>query len=372
MDKKNSEVKVINEKMSHAIWRKTNDQKYLEVYSPSHYVLGVLQGQFAATCIHKLKIVIEAFASTFLTESKPYQQLVKIAKHYEHFIPPQYKEEMRGMSDGINEISYEDILLQNCFIDLIYGRFLPEDIYNPIFNSYNLACTSFGIKASGLNILGQNFDFSRIFRSCMYFSLLKMPNKPDIFSLRLGSLLSLPAGYTNNISMTVNIVKTTEKGKLSIPTSVKSRIVFEEGKNAESTYKIINESHNTASYNLLIADGSKIIGLENLPTDHLREDVSNFIVKSNTFTQNKFQKYLIDKEYSKKRQARAESLLKHLYGSRKFSNDNLLEIMADGPTICRNNPLEAITMAFMTRESFGLGSPKKSSYGINPFSSIDF
>ncbi|MFX0073538.1 MAG: hypothetical protein ACFFAO_20875 [Candidatus Hermodarchaeota archaeon] len=364
--KKTAEAEKDSE-MSYAIWRETNGQKYLEVYSPSQYILGVLQGQFLAKQIIHMKRIIEEFASTCFIQSNSYEKLINIADSYKNFIPTYLKHEMKGISDALPSISYDDIVLQNCFFDLIYGRFIPENIHNPIFNSYIFESTSLGIKKSNLVILAQNFNFSKIFEPCMYFSLLKMPEKPNIFSLRLGALLNLPAGYnSNNLSTTFNFVKTNVKGKVSIPTSIKSRIIFQRYKISEAAHQFIINSFCTTSNNRLISDNSKIIRLENLPTEYDRKDIKNFIVTSNTFLFNSLQKYLIDKNYSKKRQEYAEIRLKQLFDSDTVNDEKLLEILFEDPIICSTNPFEAMTTAFITRNYFGLGKPTNKKFGIAP------
>jgi hypothetical protein len=319
-----------------------------------------------------MKLIIQGFASSFFTEEKPYEQLIKIATHYEKFIPEHLRKEMKGISDALKPISYEDVLLQNCFIDLIYGRFIPENISNPVFNSYNLACTSFGVINKDSNIIGQNFDFSLIFEPCLSFVLIKMPDKPDIFTLRMGSLLSLPAGRSSNgISLAVNIVKSNNVGKLSIPASIKARLAFENCKDAKSFYSFQIETPNTASNNLLISDDSKIIALENLPDILVREDVKDIIVRSNTFVSESLQKYLVDKTYSKERQKYTEIRLKQLYNSEKISENELIKLLSDEPIICRTDPLNTMTLAFITKNYFGLGNTKHKSLGRIPIKNRD-
>jgi hypothetical protein len=124
---------------------------------------------------------------------------------------------------------------------------------------------------------------------------------------------------------------------------------------------------------LLIADESKIIALEILPSKYKREDVTNTIVKSNTFTSNSLQKYLIKPKYSKKRQRYAEEQLNKVYNNNNkgFTDDGLLNLLADDPIICRMKYRRSKTIAFNTKLYFGLGNPNQNKPGIIPFNQIN-
>ena len=352
---------------SYAIWCNTNGQKYLEVNAPDHYRLGFLQGHYLSKKIHELKEIIKLLVLKYISKKYTYQIFIKISKPYEKFIPKDLILEMKGMADAIKGISYEDILLQNCFLDILYGQLIPKDIHNPILHSFHLGCTSFGVINTKSVLTGQNFDFAIIFKPTLSFVLLKMPNKPDIFSLRLGSLLSLPAGMNSfGVCVNVNIVKSRVEGTISIPASIRSRMAFETSKNAEDCYKFLINSHNTASYNLLISDNSKIIAVECLPINYIREDVINKVVRSNTFISNSIQKLLIKQNYSKKRQKYAEIRLNEAYGNKKLTNEELINLLADEPIICRIKPYKSMTIAFLTKIYFGIGNAKHNGLGRVP------
>ena len=74
--------------------------------------------------------------------------------------------------------------------------------------------------------------------------------------------------------------------------------------------------------------------------------------------------------YSKKRQLYSERLLDSLlsrYGG--VSDQDLLEILADEPVICRKKIQDGLgtTVLFFTRESFGRGNPSYQPAGRIPF-----
>ncbi|MHA1668956.1 MAG: C45 family autoproteolytic acyltransferase/hydrolase [Promethearchaeota archaeon] len=360
--------KIENQDGSYAIWRESNTQRYLEIYAFNHYDLGFLESKFLSKRIHIFKDLIEILALKYITKRHTYQKFISMAQEYEKFIPKYLRQEMQGMADALENISYEDILLQNCFLDILYGQLIPMNNYDLALHSYDFGCTSFGVINQNSTLTGQNFDLAVMFKPTLTFALIKMPNKPDIFSLRTGALLSLPVGRNSyGVALNVNVVKNSMKGAISIPCSIKARLAFEKGNNAEISYHFIISTPSPTSGNLLIADESKIIALEILPFEYKREDVTNTIVRSNTFTSDSSQKYLIKPKYSKKRQRYAEKQINEAYNNNKgLTDDGLLNLLADHPIICRMKYLRSKTIAFNTKLYFGLGNPYQNKPGIIP------
>jgi len=366
MNKDNS---ILNDKNEYARWNYSNNQKYLEVSANNHYHLGLLQGEFLSKKIYNFQALIKKLLIRYYRKRYAYNRLKNVAEIYEKNIPNHLKLEMQGMADALQDINYRDILLQNCFLDLLYGHLIPNDLYNLILHYYNIGCTSFGAVNNKSTIIGQNFDLAIPFKSSLSFVLIKMPDKPKIFTLRLGSLLSLPVGINSyGIVVNINVVKTRIKGKFSIPVSIRTRIALELSKSAESFYTFYIQTPLNASFNLLISDNSKIIATENIPNKHNRVDVKNTIVKSNTFISNPYQQFLIKKKYSKRRQRYAESLLNSQYKKYKsnITDKILLNILADEPIICRLKPYKPMTLAFLTKNHFGRGNAKYFNHGNIP------
>jgi len=365
--------KIDNLDGNYAIWHESNGQKYLEIYAFDHYDLGFLEGKFLSKKIHRLKDLIELLALKYIPKRFSYQKFISMAQEYEKYIPRYLQQEMQGMADALENIFYGDILLQNCFLDILYGQLIPMNNYDLALHSYDFGCTSFGVINQNSTLIGQNFDLAVIFKPTLTFTLIKMPNKPDIFSLRTGALLSLPVGRnTHGVALSVTLIKNRMKGAISIPCSIKTRIAFETCNNAETMYNFIISTPSPTSGTLLIADESKIIALEILPTKYYREDVTDTIVRSNTFISNSLQKFLIKPKYSKKRQRYAENQLNEVYNHNKGLTDGgLLNLLADDPIICRMKYRRSKTIAFNTKLYFGLGNPNQNTPGIIPFNQIN-
>ena len=353
---------------SYAIWRESNGQNYLEIYAFNYYDLGFLEGKFLSKKIHNLKNLIEILALRYIPKRFSYQKFINMAQEYEKYIPRYLQQEMQGMADAIENISYGVILLKNCFLDILYGQLIPMNNYDLALHSYDFGCTSFGVMNQNSTLTGQNFYLPAFFKPTLAFTMIKMPNIPEIFSLRFGALLCLPVGKNNHgVTLSVTIIKNRMKSAISIPCSIKTRIAFEKCNTAETMYNFIINTPSPTSGTLLIADELKIIALEILPTKYIREDVKNIVVRSNTFISNSLQKYLVKPKYSKKRQRYAEMQLNEVYNTNKgLTDDGLLNIMADDPIICRMKYRRSKTIAFNTKKYFGLGNPNQYASGIIP------
>lgn len=352
---------------SYAIWKESNGQKFLEVYAPDYYTLGFLQGKQLANEIKYFKGIIKLIGLRYIFKKCSYDKFLNLAKIYENNIPESLKVEMVGMANAILDVSYRDILLQNCFLDILYGQIIPENKAEYLLG-VELGCTSFGLINKNDTMIGQNFDYPFFFKPSAYFIHLITPEFGEFFSFRLGGVLAMPIGVNRNISVRVNVIKSNMKGTMKTPVAIRSRIGFEHALNVEQFYNIFIKEKMTSSGNLILSDKSKVIALEMLPDFHVRRDIDQQVVRSNTYVSESLQNYLIDQEYSKLRQDYSEKKLNDLRASKDnaISDLDLLSILSDSPIICRENPLKPMTLAFLTDKSFGLGTAKTNNVGMVP------
>ncbi|MFX0021753.1 MAG: C45 family autoproteolytic acyltransferase/hydrolase [Candidatus Hermodarchaeota archaeon] len=350
-------------------WKNSNGQRYLEVYGTDYYTLGYLEGSELSKQIFTFKNRIGLINFKYLLKTFTYKKLIKISRNYEPFIPQIHIDEMHGIADAILELEYEDILLQNCFLDIFYGFLLPKYSKNINLRQLEVGCTSLGAITPNGPITAQNFDFPMFLKHAAAFVHVKTPQKNEFFSLRMGAQLSLPMGMNSNgLSIRVNVVKSKPTGLITLPNTVKSRIFLERFDNIEKLSDFLKNYGSTSSGNLLISDNSNLIALEVVPKGFIREDVINTVVRSNTFISHLIQKYLINKNYSKKRQTYTEMLLREKFIEKNgyMTNSDFLAILANDPIICRSNIFKPMTLAFLTEKYFGLGNPKKNTPGIVP------
>ncbi len=361
----------------YAEWRDSNGQRYLEVAAEDPFTIGLLQGERLADQIHHLKHYVEDFSVRYATKRKSYTKFRELARNgYEKFFPPHFIAEMKGFAEGAKDMDYEDILVQNCFFDIVYGQLIPEDVENLLLGDYALGCTAFGIMnthgadKNPTTLIGQNFDYAKFFRKALSFVHLKKPDKPEVFALRLGGMLCLPAGRNSlGVAMTINAIKSRVQGTLTMPATAKARLCLETSVTADSCYDLFFSMPNSGPCNLLIADNAEIIAVEVLPEDHVKKNVTTTVVKSNTFVTGRLQQYLTHPKYSKLRQYYAAGRLNQMYEDKGgvITDDDLLELLRDKPIICRKKRLQPKTIAFITRKYFGTGNPLDNPIGQIPF-----
>ena len=352
-----------------ARWKISNGHNYLEIFAPNHYQLGTLEGYHLSKQIKSFKKVIKFLSLTFKSKDYSYKKLIELSKDYEPFIPDRLHLEMEGMADSVNKISFDDILLQNCFLDIFYGILIPKFSKSSALKNFEIGCTSFGVRNKRRTLIAQNFDFPFFFKPSVAFVYVHIPGYPSIFSLRLGALLTLPMGVNNfGVSVRINAIKSIRQGGISIPSSIRIREGLEKAKTAQAFLNYITRRDCTASCNLLISDLSNVFSLEVIPYRYEKREINECVTKSNTFISESLQLSLIDPKYSKKRQKYADRRIKSAYekSGGQLNEKSLLSILKDYPIICRRNFLKPMTLAYLTDHYFGIGNPRSNPSGLVP------
>ena len=368
----------------HALWKESNGQNYLDIKANDYYTLGHFEGIELASKIRGLKTSIETL---FANYGIPYNYLLELANSYKPFIPGDYISEMQGMADALKfqNITFGDVLLQNCFMDIYYGIFIPQMSGIPI-PPIEIGCTAIAALNKGGSVsIGQNFDFSQFLHPTLSFVLHQIKGKQSIFSIRMGGMLALPMGKNSKgVISTVNIVETIVMGTIGIPATFRSRLGFENSKYAEEYFQYIKGDNFPVSFNSIYTDkNSIIIGTENVPNIYVKEIVHglDYVIRTNTFISDELKPFLKDPYYSVNRQNKAEELVENSFKDKKLSLHEFMTILQykDGTdaSICRiesSEPLACQTGAFMACKQknyhkfgiFGLGNAIENSWGIIP------
>ena len=359
-----------------ARWISSNGQSYLEIYSKDYYQLGYLTGQYLVQQILLLHNILNSMMQQY---NIPQEQALYIAKMYEVYIPECYKEEMQGIADSIELLSYDDILLQICFLDAFYGQIIPQMTGLGITPIKIVGCTAIASKNKGNSItLGQSMDFGYIFKDTLSFVKYKVKGKPTVFALKMGAM-QLPLGKNRRVSSTITLVQTVVQGEINIPTMIKGKMAIENSKTAKEFQDIMTSSGFCSSWNWIIGDRyGNIFATESIPSSYIENLPTEFTVRTNTYLSPYFKPYLLNSEYSIKRQNKAEQLTLEAVDDSVLSLNEFMEILSynDGTdsSICRYpnplNPTDTATLAFFGAKKrhgyFGLGNPVEDSWGILP------
>jgi len=345
-------------------WRESNGQPYLYVEADNHYDLGVAQGKGLVEQILTTRKMSRVLPLLVKTTPRVFKAT---AKKYLPFIPKKYQEEIQGMADGAStasgkKISFDDILIQALSLEVLYG----QCNFNPA-NLPNLkklqACTCFGaVNQDGSVVMGQNYDAAASTARSMSWVLHKLADEPMVFSARLGGVPAMPVGKNEfGLAMVVNVIISKETAPVMTPRFVRTREAFATCRTAQDAYEIMYANREFPfSLNMLISDTEKVIGVQIRPEEIRSNYVKNTLVQANKYDYVDWQQYLRDTEYAMDRFERAEELLHSAYAADgQIDNEMLLDIMRDSPVICRDDPgATGVTVAFMTRESFGLGTAR--------------
>ncbi len=345
-------------------WRDSNGQSYLYVEADTPHDLGYHTGKALASKIVLMKSLL--LTSSIIYHIR-YSKMIEMGMEYLDYIPEKYLIEIAGISEGATvgsgfNISFEDVLVQALFFEIIYGR------HNPV-SDVNFGCTSIGAKNTDSAIIGQNIDVFKPMGWVSAFVLHKLKNEPSVFTYRLGGSPALPMGKNEyGVTLNLNLVQTKVKASLTTPSFVLVREGLANAKTAEHFYDIFFSNDNWPfGLNLLIADDKDIIGVQSHPEKHIKTMPPSIIVHSNTFIIPAFQNKLVDKNYSKERQRYAEELVVEKCNGHHLTEIQLLDILGDKPIICRNEGklMAMATMAFLTTNFFGLGTTNEK-IGSNP------
>lgn len=353
---------------NHAQWIKTDNKKYLFIEADNEYDLGKLEGRYLSSEITNLKRIIQLFGVMNYKHGFSYSKLKKIALQYEPFIPDEYKEEMRGLDKAIVGVTYTDILIQNCFMDILYGKYFPQIGDNPSPTSIQMGCTVVGYKNNDSLFIGQNFDFNNIFKHTLAFVYHSVKGKHAQFGLKIGGILSIPCGSNSaNLSVYINVIQTNVQGPFLTPIAFRCREAFDTADNPDDFLNILTSVPSTVSMNYLIANNSDMISVHIIPGNY---SISRFdsCVNTNTYTDEYWQQYLQDKEYSKSRQNITEGLLFNCTIDNELNQAEFISIMSN-PLIGRSESglMGISTLVCTSSEFFCEGIPSLSSnYPHNP------
>lgn len=344
-------------------WCDSNKQPYLLVEADSHYELGIGTGRGLVQQITAAQMMNQ-FIPMLLHTSK--EEFYSVARQYLPFIPEKYQDEIRGIAQGASEasgqeLSFDDILVQALSLELLYGHFNFDPGSIDLKNLQ--ACTCLGVvNRDGSVVMGQNYDAPGMSAATMSWVLHKVGDEPYVFTARLGGVPAMPVGKNEyGVAMIVNVIISKVTAPVMKPRFVRTREAFATSRTVQEAYKVMYENDEFPfSLNMLISDPEKIVGVQIMPNEIRPNYVKDVLVQANKYDYVDWRKYLRDPDFALERCQRAEFLLREAYqNNEKITNEQLLGILGDSPIICRAGEKElAPTIAFVTRESFGLGNPR--------------
>jgi hypothetical protein len=346
-------------------WTESNGQPYLVLVAEDHYELGLLQGQYLAEEILYADALLDQMCAQY---GLSIEMLIHLSRYYESFIPEEYISEMQGMADAL-PVSYDRILLQNCWLDIYYGQLVPAQALAQLQAS--MGCSSFAVDSRAFDVVGQTLDFGYIFSPAIFWLKYRVGDGPTVFCPGLGAG-KVPAGKSDYVMASTNLVQTVAVGGPGMPYTIRARYAFENAKNAADFLEKVVCT--TSSWNYIAADVffhtkfTTPTGVETIPGTTLYEEGSDYVVRTNTFVSDELKPYLIDPTYSLDRQERCEELIEADRG--RFTLRDAGDMLSDDLISREPNPHDptaTATVCFFWSDGistyFGEGNPRDAEWG---------
>ena len=382
-----TQFKADNNVKGSAEWIKSNEVPYLSIEAADRFSLGFLEGRELALQILNLKNAIYLICSEV---DIPYSYMTEQANLYLPYISNEYIEEMEGMVAGVKFgsgwlISFDDILVQNTFFDIYYGRVLPGSKSVEI-ESQSFGCTLLAKQASNGEVaLAQNFDYPKTLKKGGLFESLSWVHiqykECEYFGLRLGGMLSLPVGVSKNgFSSVVSIIESKIVSNYSTPTLILVRSAWEDAASMGEYVSTIKSSPQNFAWSMIAANSTDFIGVQSTPLESrfVYSNDSDQVVFTNRFAQDDWNdNYFQDEDFSLSRQNYAESLLNKAHGINEEEMQaeliDILKISEDSAEFgYRSAPLnlgtesQSATIAFFSKSYYGFGTFCSEERGNNP------
>ncbi|MFW9987696.1 MAG: C45 family autoproteolytic acyltransferase/hydrolase [Candidatus Odinarchaeota archaeon] len=373
-------------KHNYAKWRFSNDQPYLYVEADDYYTLGFLEGQNLASQIAWMKLMIMLQAQEL---GLSYNIALYYTLDYLEFIPEEYLLEMQGIADAIDVISisfmgnnYEisidfmDVLAQNCFWDIYYGKIIPMLTGYPQSPLIAGGCTAIGSHTNRKTVFGQTIDLSLLMMPTVSWVYTKINNK-RLFSFRIGSMLAMGGINKWGLSMSLNLIEVFNYGCSGIPVSIIYRSILENTRSVKQAVSKIISNDFTLGWNYIIRTRRTMVAIETIPNSYSLEKVTrgSYTFDANMYENPLFKIYMIYPTKYLERYNRVSELCQDNSQDGNLDINDLINICSDTQISRRFtsiDPMEVGTVGSFfvdhkNRVYFCLGNPLDSSLGLIKF-----
>ena len=368
---------------NYAEWRFSNNQPYLYVEADNYYTLGFLEGQNLAFQIAWMKLMIMLQAQEI---GLSYDLALYYSTDYLGNIPEEYIFEMKGIADAIDVVSipfmgeiYEisidfmDVLAQNCFWDIYYGKIIPMLTGYPQSPLIAGGCTAIGSHTSKKTVFAQTIDLSLLMMPTVSWVYTKIKNK-KIFSFRMGSMLAMGGINKFGLSISVNLIEVFNNGCSGIPLSVIYRSALENARSVKQAKDIIISNDFTLGWNYIIRNKRDMVAIETIPNSYSLERVrrGSYTFDANIYKNTLFKMFMIYPTKYLERYNRVSELCLTYSQDGNLDIKDLFNIYSDTQISRRfttGDPMEVGTVSsfFIDHKNnvyFCLGNPLDSSLGV--------
>ncbi|MFX0029589.1 MAG: carcinine hydrolase/isopenicillin-N N-acyltransferase family protein [Candidatus Hermodarchaeota archaeon] len=369
-----------------AEWRISNNQQYLYIVASDYYTLGFLEGQNLAFQTAWMKLIIMLQAQDL---GLSYEHALYYTTEYIEYIPNEYLLEMQGIADAIDivqvpfmgeiyeiSIDFIDVLAQNCFWDIYYGKIIPMLTGYPQTPLIAGGCTAIGSHTGKRTVFGQNIDLSFLMMPSASWVYTKIKNK-KFFSFRIGSMLAMGGVNKWGLSISVNLLEVFNYGCSGTPLSVIYRSVLERAFSLRQAKYIITTNDFTLGWNYILRNRRHMIAIETIPNSYSVERISkgSYSFDANIYENSLFKFFMIFPTEYLPRYNRVSELCQFYAQDGDLDVTDIISVCSDtiiSRRFTMTDPLEVGTVGSFfvdTRNKvyFCLGNPLDSSLGIISF-----
>ncbi len=369
--------------LNYAEWRFSNNQPYLYVEADNYYTLGYLEGKNLAFQIAWMKLMIMLQAQQI---GLSYDIAIYYALDYLEFIPEQYVLEMQGIADAIDvvlvpfmgeiyeiSIDFMDVLVQNCFWDIYYGKIIPMLTGYPQAPLIAGGCTAIGSHTSKKTVLGQTIDLTLLMMPTVSAVYTKINGK-KFFSFRMGSMLAFGGVNKWGLSISVNLIEVFNCGCSGKPLSIIYRTILENTRTIRKAKYIITSNDFTLGWNYIIKTRRNLATIETIPNSYSFERINRggYTFDTNIYENSLFKMFMIYPTNYIQRYNRVDELCHFYNQDGNLDIYDLFSIYSDTLITRRfttGDPMEVGTVGsfFVDHKNnvyFCLGNPLDSSLGV--------
>jgi hypothetical protein len=368
---------------NYAKWRFSNNQPYLYIEADNYYTLGYLEGENLAFQIAWMKLMIMLQAQEM---GLSYDTAIYFALNYLEFIPDEYLLEMKGIADAVDIVSilfmgeiYEisidfmDVLVQNCFWDIYYGKIIPMLTGYPQSPLIAGGCTAIGSHTNIRTFFGQTIDLTLLMMPTTAWVYTKINGK-KIFTFRMGSMLAMGGINKWGLSISVNLIEVFNYGCLGIPVSILYRNILENTRFVKKAENIITSNDFTLGWNYIIRNRWSMRAIETIPNSYSSERIKkgSYTFDANIYENSLFKMFMIYPTKYLERYNRVSELCLAYGQDGNLDISDLFNICSDTQISRRFNtgdPIQVGTVAsfFVDHKNniyYCLGNPLDSKLGV--------
>jgi hypothetical protein len=369
--------------VNYAEWKISNDQPYLYVEADNYYTLGLLEGENLAFQIAWMKFMIMLQAEQI---GLSYDIAIYYALDYLEFIPEQYILEMQGIADAIDivlvpfmgeiydiSIDFLDILVQNCFWDIYYGKIIPLLTGYPQTPLIAGGCTAIGSYSGRKTALGQTIDLTFLMMPTVSAVYTKINGK-KFFSFRMGSMLAFGGVNKRGLSVSVNLIEVFNYGCSGKPLSIIYRSVLENARTIRRARYLITSNDFTLGWNYIIRTRRNLATIETIPNSFTFERIKKggYTFDANIYENSIFKMFMIYPTSYVERYNRVQELCQNYNQDGDLDLYDLFSVYSDtliSRRFTTGDPMQVGTVGsfFVDHKNnvyFCLGNPLDSNLGV--------